>query len=497
MIHRNSLFSGLSAPVGRIGLASVALFAAACAAGGGDIAVGGSGGALTTSSVTTTTASGTSSSTGSSSSGGQTTSSSSAGGSGSTSSSGTGGAPGFPVGSNCNADSDCASMLCKPVLINSGESVCVTPCMVQADCLGPAYFCDPLTPGATSGYCVPHSPAHCLSCSNNSDCGSLSEECFQAPGDISKACHVDCALSGEDACPPEYTCTDEMVNGMARKLCRPNTAHCLDAIGGFCDRVALPQPCVRDNAAGTCVGQRQCIPVSKRFDVCGAAAPQCKADCSIQDPAGCTETYCSGATSTPANCGMCNNVCPGYMQLNDNVTCQGGMTCTFSCQGENYDVNNNKADGCEKVDNPVGNHTSATATYQGSFPCTDGSSQQNMTGKIESDAQGHASPAITGFNGATGAAPDFFVLDATGGAFCQNDMNLFLQVNGSSSPACYKMTAITNKGTQTCQTGVTGACSITNGSGSYSGGTQITVIVEKTCGTNITEEVTYAVTGHL
>src|SRR5262249_6083453 len=156
---------------------------------------------------------------------------------------------------------------------------------------------------------IPHSPAHCLSCASDSACGSLSEVCFQAPGDNAKACHIDCSIAGADACPADYSCTDQTVNGQPRKLCRPTIIPtCLDAVGGYCDRLAIPQPCLRINGAGMCLGERDCLPAAKRFDKCSAMAPQCKTDCSLQDPAGCTESYCPGATSDPANCGACGMV---------------------------------------------------------------------------------------------------------------------------------------------------------------------------------------------
>lgn len=411
---------------------------------------------------------------------------------------GAGGGPlGFPPGSECDVDADCASGLCKEVLIDSGEKVCVTPCTTQEDCADYPFdgFCDPITAGSTDGYCVPHSPAHCLACDDDSKCGSLSELCFQAPGDIGMACHVDCSIAGEDACPAEYSCQPIDVNGTTRNLCRPNVASCVDAVGGFCDRVSIPQSCSRENAAGTCLGQRECIPLSKRFDVCGAQAPQCKNDCSLQDPAGCTVSFCTSAIDDAANCGACNSPCPGLNQPNDIVSCVNAMTCTFACQGESYDVDQNPGTGCERTDSPQGNHTTNTAVYLGSFPCSDGGSQQNMTGIIDSDTRTH-SPVINGFNAATGSAPDFFRLFADGGA-CYNDLNLNFSVSGSSQPACYRLSAITSDGTYSCQSNGAGTCNISNGSGSYSDDTDMYFRIEKTCGTNVIEHVTYTVSGHL
>lgn len=452
---------------------------------GGDGGSGGAdtGGAATSSASSSSAASSTSGTTGST------------GGTGATG--GGGGMPGLQLGDDCNVDADCESNLCKPVVIGVGP-VCVTPCTQQSDCGGSAnYFCDPITAGSPDGYCVPHSPSHCLSCAVDADCGSLSEVCFLAPGDIQEACHVDCAISGENACPPEYTCTDQTVNGVARKLCRPNIPTCLDAIGGYCDRLVIPQPCTRTNPAGTCLGQRECIPGTKRFDKCGAMAPQCKADCSLQDPAGCTLVYCAGATTGPDNCGSCGNICPGYMKPNDNVACNGGNTCTFSCQGEFYDVDDQTNTGCEVVDSPTGNHTQNGATSVGSISCNDGNGMTvQISGKLVSDKQAHATPAVTGFDAASGSAPDWYNIDATGG-ICEDDINLTLQMTGSVYGNCYKMIVTTTNGTYTCQTAANGSCTISKPSGSYQDDTTILIEVQKTCNTTKIESVNYTVKGHL
>jgi len=402
------------------------------------------------------------------------------------------------LGVPCGADADCASGLCKPV-VPGQSAICVRPCQAQADCAqASGFFCEPIAAGSTAGYCVPPSPAHCASCAADGDCGVLSEACFLAPGDVAKACHVDCSLAGTAACPSDYACVDETVNGVARKLCRPTVVpSCLDAAGGFCDRVSTPQPCARTNSAGTCNAQRACVTALKRFDICEAPSPQCKADCSMQDPTGCTETFCAAATSTPANCGTCGHVCPGYQKPSDNVTCTAAQTCTFSCQGENYDVNGNATDGCEVADAPTGNHTQTNPASGGSLPCTDGSSNPNLSGKILSDARVHEVPAVVGFNTATGAAADWTAISATGGLACVDDIDLTLQITGSSMPACYKLTVNTSTTTLTAQTNASGTAHVSMGSGAYADNTTIYIVVEKTCGTTVAESVTYTVTGHL
>lgn len=483
--------------------------AAGCASGGSTSNNGGSG---------TTTDSETSSSTGSETTTGSSTGTGGTGTTTSTSSTsttttsmgggGTGGTgtttAGLPLGAECNADADCDSQLCKPVVIGVGP-VCVTPCTQQSDCgASTNYFCEATTPGSTDGYCIPHSPAHCLSCAGNTDCGSLSETCFQAPGDINKACHVDCAIAGDAACPQDYSCTDQTVNGEARKLCRPKIIPtCLDAIGGFCDRLQLPQACLRQNSAGTCLGERSCLPGVKRFDKCSALAPQCKTDCSMQDPAGCMESFCPGATNNATNCGSCGNVCPGYMTASSDVSCQNGTTCTFTCQGEHYDADSSTTNGCESPDPTTGNHSVGSGVNLGNISCSDdpivGAPKQTVKVQNDafmiSDARVHV-PAISAFNGLTGSAPDWYHINATGGT-CVNDIQMTLQMTNSLYPSCYKMSIVTNNGTYTCQTGTNGACSISKGSGSYSDDTSIDIKIEKTCDVSKLESVAYTVIGHL
>jgi hypothetical protein len=501
-----------------------------CASGGSNTTQGvGGGPSGTTTSASTTASSGgatgsssTSSSTGTGTGGATSSTTSGSGG-------GTGGAggtvnPGLSLGSDCTVGSDCASQLCEPVVVDS-TPVCVTPCTQQSDCgTTPAYFCEPVTAGSTSGYCIPHSPADCLSCKQDSDCGSLSEVCFQAPGDNALSCNVDCSIAGASACPPDYTCTPEMVNGAARQLCRPNLiATCLDAVGGYCDRLSVPQPCIRTNTAGNCVGERTCMQPSDRFSDCNAVAPQCLTDCSTQDPAGCMETYCASATSAPTDCGMCGMVCPGYMQHADNVTCNTSQMCTFSCQGENYDVNGNEADGCEVAAAEQGDHTQSAAANKGhASACDDGNNMEfSFTGHMPSDKRVHEDPAIAGFDATTGAAPNWYYLVPDSG-LCSDDLVAQLCVQGSSAPSCYELTAISGVSSimYSCQVDASGCCPADpNPQGSCPGngdpgqptfmgicknqGNQWTSStsavyfeVQKTCSTATIEDPSYTVYGH-
>jgi hypothetical protein len=399
--------------------------------------------------------------------------------------------PQLALGADCTAAADCASGRCEPTVFD--QSTCVTPCTAQSDCgVGAPFFC---APGSDGGVCIPHSPAHCASCTTDSDCGHHGEICIQVPGDNAPACHVDCSLSSA-ACPADYACTTVDVAGTMRQLCTPiATSTCLDAVGGYCDRVTLPLPCTRTNTAGSCLGERDCMVGAKRFDKCNAMNPQCKANCSLQDPAGCALSFCSGATSTPSNCGVCGYVCPGYLQPNDNVTCNALQQCTFSCQGENYDSNALTSDGCEVIEAAPGNHTQPTAADAGSYHCFD-SSTFSLNGQLPSDARVHESPAVLGFDSASGSAPDWYSMLAAGG-FCTDDYVITLTVQGATSPACFKLTVITDQSTSSCSTDGSASCTLSAPGGAYTDGSLIALEVQRTCSTATTDAPSYTVTGHL
>ncbi|MFT3839509.1 MAG: hypothetical protein QM723_21175 [Myxococcaceae bacterium] len=400
---------------------------------------------------------------------------------------------GLPGGAQCAHASDCDSGLCQASY--GGLSTCTIPCAQQSDCAGITNsFCDPVGADdagvyADAGFCMPRSPAHCAECTTDSDCGSLSEVCRTAPLDTFNACRIDCTIAGAAACPVDYSCTPDG----ARSYCYPQVGDCFDAKGGFCDYSTASQACAKVNTDGSCTGVRSCT--SGRLGLCTGPTPQCKGDCTIQDPAGCTENFCASATVGPNNCGMCGNVCPGFMQVSDNVTCDTNQQCTFGCQGENYDVNNNPANGCEATDSPTGNHTSANASNGGSCSICDAMCSLMLSGTLLSDKVVHANPAITGFDTASGSAPDFITVLAQGASFCTDEIIVTFTVTGSSMPNCYKLNAITDKGTYNCQTGGNGTCTMSQAS-AMSDDTNVVFKVEKTCATTVTESVSYTIAGH-
>jgi hypothetical protein len=395
------------------------------------------------------------------------------------------------AGTRCGADTDCALGRCIEGFPDAG-AVCARPCFDQAGCADlPGFACIPDRDG--NGFCLPRSPAHCLTCEFDVQCGALSEACVQAPGDATLTCRVDCSLAGLDACPPGYTCTETRFNGQPRSFCTPPMGRCTGAPAGFCDATSPPQPCSVGNDAGVCSGTRTCD--GGTYGACAALVPRCRT-CSDAPRSTCTEALCEGATATVAHCGACNAPCPGAgLTATTNVTCADGG-CTFSCRGENYDSDNRRDSGCEVVDAPTGNHAAASATNLGNKDCFDGSSTFTVNGKLPSDTQVHQNPVVTGFSTAKGAAPDFLSINATGGTFCTNDVDATLTVTGASNGACYRLTVTTTTNLLACDTNAAGTCSVSRGAGTYEGDTVITIQVERTCSA-APVNASYTLTGHL
>jgi hypothetical protein len=155
-------------------------------------------------------------------------------------------------------------------------------------------------------------------------------------------------------------------------------------------------------------------------------------------------------------------------------------------------VNSLLADGCE-AGYFGGAHTQSTATYLGSHRCFDDEGG-SFSSTILSDNRAHENPSVPGFITAVGAAPQWWRISATGGS-CTNDPVISLTMSGGTS-GCYRLTLITNLG-QWSSTVSGGSASISLGSGAYSDGTDVYIVVEKICNTNVREAASYTVTYHL
>ncbi len=328
-----------------------------------------------------------------------------------------------------------------------------------------------------------------------------------------------CLVTNTSSLSPAFTDTDAVASAFyylvrSKTACgsslgtkspaTPRTGvDCSTGIGGTCTIDA-------DCTSGYCCGGT-CADASTDVNNCGGCGIQCvnpggTTSCS----GGVCQPVCAGSfqncdgfptngcetdtNSSVTNCGGCGQVCGGFNGSTDDAFCVSAL-CGMSCRGENYDVDNNPANGCEAPDSPTGNHTQITATNQGSKTCND-SDTFSFIGRMVNDSRTHTNPAVTGFDVTTGSAPDWNRISATGGTFCTDDVSATLTVTGSTTPTCYKLYVVTDVGTYTCQTNGSGLCTITQGSGSYHDNTTIFLRIERTCTVPPPQSVNYTVGGH-
>lgn len=329
--------------------------------------------------------------------------------------------------------------------------------------------------GASEAQCGVNGSA-CLACGEgqtccNGACRDLSSDMNHC-GTCGNACPSDganecvegvCKCFGRSACTGDWRCCPAAQTGAGCYLVTHTIANC-----GACDNRCDAQ------TANRCTG-----------GVCTCNGVVCTG----------SETCCNGVCRStfndPLNCGACNTFCPGLTWPTVVAGCPNG-TCTFGCKGQNYDVNGDPSDGCEREDTQA-NRTQATAKDLGSFSCRD-TDAGSFTGTIYSDGREHTNPEPAGFNPDTGAAPLWFWAFADGGA-CQNDPAISLSMTGGTS-GCYTLTFKTNLGTEV-RTVTNGAASIVLPSSSYSDDTPVYFKVEKTCGKNVREAASFTVNFHL
>lgn len=195
---------------------------------------------------------------------------------------------------------------------------------------------------------------------------------------------------------------------------------------------------------------------------------------------------CVNVKADVNHCGSCGAVCPGG-GATATATCANG-TCALTCVGENYDVNGNPTDGCEQSSTFTA-HSQETAASLGSRSCLD-TDRGSFSGTIISDDRDH-DPAVPGYNPDTGAAPHWWKVFANDSQFfCLNTVELSLTMTGGSN-GCYRVTAITDRTSQSADV-VDGTARISLGpSGQYSTKTNVFFSLEKTCGREVREAASF------
>lgn len=317
----------------------------------------------------------------------------------------------------------------------------------------------------------------CVACAGGRTCQNGSCACPTGQDICNDACFdlqtddVHCGACGND-CAQDETCQ----GGVCGVNCGP---------GGFCPASGAQPDC----CASTCTN------VTSDFANCNGCGNACNSQtanqcvagackCGSNDPCTGGQTCCNGTcrnlTNDVNNCNACGNVCPGTGQTTADVSCQNS-TCTFTCRGQNYDVDNNPSNGCERADTQT-NHTQATAQFLGSRTCDD-SDTGAFSGTLFSDSRMHTNPTAPGFDFdfpfGSGSAPLWYRVFAEGGLFCQNDPFVTVSMPGAPNN-CYRVSVKTNSRTTSVAV-INGSAVVDMDSGSYPDDTDVFFTVEKTC----------------
>lgn len=306
------------------------------------------------------------------------------------------------------------------------------------------------------------------------NCGTCGNKCLPSGAANATCASGSCAVSS--CTVPFLTC-----QAGPTTRCETNISNDANNCGGcgiVCDPVAN--------------GTRACISNNCGIGSCNATYDDCD---------GLIENGCEAViVSNPLHCGSCTP-CPGFAF--DGITTYVGCNinaCTFSCRGDNYDVNNNASDGCEVPDNDAGLHTPGSATgKRGTKSCVDGDSVDVLTGKILSDSRNHFLPPVVGFVPSVGASPDYWEV-VGGGGVCINDIAFSFTTTGGGNTACYQFLVESDRYSGSviltgAQTGSLAYGDVINPA--YGNGATIQITVQKICSLPTQEAVDYVISYHL
>jgi hypothetical protein len=186
----------------------------------------------------------------------------------------------------------------------------------------------------------------------------------------------------------------------------------------------------------------------------------------------------TGTTGDPTPVDPCAGVRCGAVP-HGMSTCQNGTCVVTSCEGDNYDVDGNAANGCEVADDGVNSHSLTNPTQIGTLSC---GASVSRSGNIVSD---HL----------RAAAADFFAFSTScpAGTFV-----ITLVTSGGSLDFCYKYSVFIDDGSppydlQLSQEfkGVGGALRRTFDT---AGDQRFVISLEKTCSSSVGEAISYTLT---
>lgn len=305
-------------------------------------------------------------------------------------------------------------------------------------------------------------------------CGSCGNRCTSSGAANAVCAGGTCEVSSCSA--PFLTCRSGATNACETDSSR-DLSHC-GRCGRACGAVSNGTPSCQDKncAIGSC--------------------NEGYADCNQDLSDGCE----AGISGDPAHCGSCAP-CPGYGLVTSETSCTSRV-CDLTCRAEYYDVNRDPSDGCEAPDDfPPGHYPGNPTGDRGSKPCEDGASGDAMYGKIVSDARVHKNPDVFGYVPSVGAAPDYWFVTGTGGAFCANDIAFtFTTTGGNPGTPCYYFLVETDKYSDGVILSGSQIASLSYGgvfTPAYTSGSRITISVQKICSTMTLESVTYLIQYHL
>ncbi len=252
-------------------------------------------------------------------------------------------------GCPCSSNADCLDELCVEGI---DGRVCSRPCVTE--CPDSGFACVPITLGGDPfNACVPQHPHLCKPCRADSECKnelqpSSTALCLPAPDPKDGSfCASSCA---NGPCPDGFTCSDVALDGGGTaKQCVPTDGSC--ECRPSWAAMNLATDCQRENAVGTCGGERTCgLDGLTACDALPATAETCNGtddDCNgVSDDiaeVACTQEdngvgacpgvtrceggaeICDGVAASNETCNLVDDDCDGET---DDGTCGDGLACT-------------------------------------------------------------------------------------------------------------------------------------------------------------------------